>query len=195
MAQRVGVVLAGGRGLRLGRTKGDLTLDGQPLARRAAAALFPHCGSVLISIAQGEVNPAPEWPAVEDLPPPGRGPLAGIAAAFTATADADLLVLACDYPGVSPELMGAIAAAPLDVDDLVIPTDTAGRDHPLVAAWSRRMQPLVQNALDDGRFRVHGLFPDCRLRRLRPETLPVTDVRTALHNVNFPTDLEGYGQG
>ena len=141
--------------------KGDLTVDGRPLARRAAAALFPHCGSVLISIAQGAENPAPEWPSVEDLPPPGRGPLAGIAAAFTATADADLLVLACDYPRVGPELIAAIAGMPLDHDDdLVMPTDRAGRDHPLVAAWSRRMQPIVENALDEGRFRVHGLFPD-----------------------------------
>lgn len=195
MAQTVGVVLAGGRGTRLGRGKGDLRIDGEPLARHAAAALFPHCGSVLISIAQGAPNPAPEWPAVEDFPPPGRGPLAGIAAAFRASGDANLLVLACDYPRVGTELMGVIAAVPLDACDMVLPTDAAGRDHPLVAVWSRRLEPLVNDALEDGRFRVQGLFPDCRVQRLRPEQLPIDHVGLALHNVNLPTDLDRYRLG
>jgi len=191
MGQRIGVVLAGGRGTRLGRTKGDLEVDGTPLAQRAAEALWPHCGSVVISVTQGAANPAPDWPVVEDFPPPGRGPLAGIAAAFALSGDADLLVLACDYPRVDAQLMGVLAASPLDHVDLVIPTDTAGRDHPLVACWSRRMQPVVNGALDEGRFRVRGLFPDCRIRRLRPEHLPPY-ADSPLHNVNYPTDLASY---
>jgi len=194
MGQKVGVVLAGGRGTRLGRTKGDLALAGTTLAQRAAAVLWPHCGSVLISVAQGSPNPAPDWPLVEDFPPPGRGPLAGIAAAFAATSDADLLVLACDYPRVGADLMGALAGFEMTGVDLLMPTDDTGRDHPLVASWSRRMQPLVNDALDDGRFRVQGLFPDCHLRRLGPRQLPVLDLDHALHNVNWPTDLEAYGR-
>jgi molybdopterin-guanine dinucleotide biosynthesis protein A len=192
MGQKVGVVLAGGRGTRLGRTKGDLSLQGMTLAQHAASVLWPHCGSVLISVAQGAPNPAPDWPVVEDFPPPGRGPLAGIAAAFAASRDADLLVLACDYPRVDADLLGVLADWPLADADLVMPTDCAGRDHPLVGCWSRRMQPIINDALDDGRFRVHGLFPDCRVRRLRPEQLRVSDVDRALHNVNWPTDLESY---
>ena len=195
MAQKVGVVLAGGRGKRLGRTKGDLEFEGMPLAQRAAALLWPHCGSVLISVAQGAPNPAPDWPTVEDYPPPGRGPLAGIAAAFAASSDADLLVLACDYPRVGPDLIAALATLPMGDADLLMPTDGCGRDHPLVALWSRRMQSLVNDALDDGRFRVQGLFPDCRVRRLPPEQLPVMDLDHALHNVNWPTDLASYKRG
>lgn len=194
MGQKVGVVLAGGQGTRLGRTKGDLSLEGTTLAQRAATVLWPHCGSVLISIAQGAPNPAPDWAVVEDFPPPGRGPLAGIAAAFAASSGADLLVLACDYPRVGADLMGALANLPLADVDLVMPTDGTGRDHPLVGCWSRRMQELVNDALDDGRFRVHGLFPDCRVRRLRPGQLPVIDVDRALHNVNWPTDLATYNR-
>jgi molybdopterin-guanine dinucleotide biosynthesis protein A len=192
MGQKVGLVLAGGQGTRLGRTKGDLTFEGATLAQRAAAVLWPHCGSVLISVAQGAPNPAPDWPAIEDFPPPGRGPLAGIAAAFAASSGADLLVLACDYPRVGADLIAGLANMPLEDVDLVMPTDGSGRDHPLVASWSRRMQPLVNDALDDGRFRVHGLFPDCRVRRLAPGQLPVMNIDHALHNVNLPTDLASY---
>ncbi len=192
MGQKVGVVLAGGQGTRFGRTKGDLTFEGMTLAQRAATVLWPHCGSVLISVAQGAPNPAPDWPVIEDFPPPGRGPLAGISAAFAATSGADLLVLACDYPRVGSDLIGGLADLPLQDVDLVMPTDGSGRDHPLVASWSRRMQALVNDALDDGRFRVQSLLPDCRVQRLPPGQLPVMDIDHALHNVNWPTDLEPY---
>lgn len=192
MGQKVGVVLAGGRGTRLGRTKGDLAFEGTTLAQRAASVLFTHCGSVLISVAQGAPNPATDWPIVEDFPPPGRGPLAGISAAFAATSDADLIVLACDYPRVAADLIATLAGLAMEEVDLVMPTDGRGRDHPLVACWSRRMQPLVDDALDEGRFRVQNLLPDCRVRRLSPAEIPVLDLDHALHNVNWPTDLASY---
>ena len=90
MAQRVGVVLAGGRGDRLGRPKSELELEGTSLVQRAAEVVWPLCGSVLISVGPGTVNPAPAHPIVEDDPPSGRGPLAGIDAAFRKTGDADI---------------------------------------------------------------------------------------------------------
>jgi molybdopterin-guanine dinucleotide biosynthesis protein A len=192
VGQKVGVVLAGGKGTRLGRTKGDLVVDGTALAQRAASVLWAHCGSVLISVAQGAPNPAPDWPLVEDCPPPGRGPLAGIAAAFAASGEADLIVLACDYPYVGGDLVRALANVSLDDVDLVVPNDNAGRDHPLVSLWSRRMQAPVNEALEEGRFRVQGLFADCRVCRLGPKQLPVANLDRALRNVNWPTDLSGF---
>src|SRR5678816_3817563 len=99
----------------MGRTKGDLVLEGRPLAERAARTLAPVCASVLISVAPGAVNPAPNWTAVEDAPPAGRGPLAGLHAAFLSTGAADLVVLACDYPAISTDLFRAmLAQAPED---------------------------------------------------------------------------------
>ena len=171
MSQRVGVVLAGGAGRRLGHDKAALTVHGVPLAQRAASVLWLFCGSVLISIAPGTANPAPDWPSVEDAPPGGRGPLAGILAAFAVSGKADLLVLACDYPRVGKHLIESILSRPLGEDDLVLPTDDAGRDHPLVALWSRRMEAQVRAAVDAGRYRVHSLFPDCCVRRIPPEAL------------------------
>lgn len=190
MSQTVGVVLAGGRGDRLGRTKGDLTIDGSTLAERAAALLWPLCGSVLISVAEGMNNPAPDYPALVDRPPAGRGPLVGVDAAFEATGDADLLVLACDYPRVSQSLMRHLAAQGGDADDLVMMTDFAGRDHPLVALWKRAAAAAVRRALDDGRFKVRAMLVELTVCRLGPEQFPGVDLDRVLLNVNSPEDLE-----
>jgi molybdopterin-guanine dinucleotide biosynthesis protein A len=192
--QCVGVVLSGGAGRRLQRgVKGELEIGGVALAERAARVLWPFCGSVLISIAPGASNPAPRYRTVEDRPPAGRGPLAGILAAFEATGTADLLVLACDYPGVDGSLIQCLMAWTDEGHDLVMPTDSSGRDHPLVAWWSRRVEPRVREALAQQRHKVRSLLFDCRVKRLSPSELPVTDIDRALFNVNRPEDLAWLG--
>jgi molybdopterin-guanine dinucleotide biosynthesis protein A len=193
MSQRIGLVLAGGAGSRLGREKGSLDWDGRTLADRAARLLHPICSSVLISVASGAQNPAPDWPSVTDASADRKGPLAGIDAAFAASQDADLLVLACDYPLVDLELLKQLCDQASEDHDLVMPTDPAGRDHPLVAAWSRRMQPIVRRAVAAQRLRVHSLFVDCRILRLHPDMLRaqgVEQVERKLLNVNRPEDLD-----
>ena len=192
----MGVVLAGGAGRRLGRTKGDLVLergDGTSLAERAASALWPLCTSVVISVAPGAKNPAPRHPAIEDTVV-GNGPLAGIDAAFRETGNADLLVLACDYPRVETTLLRKLVLfADEGSEDLVMLTDPAGRDHPLVAAWKRSTASVVREAVEAGRFRVHGLLPDLDVRRLGPVMLPGMDLGRTLLNVNWPEDLKKLG--
>ena len=176
----------------MGRTKHDLNLGGRNLAQRAASTLWPFCSATLISIASGAENPVPDCSAVEDQPPPGRGPLAGIDAAFRASGQADLLVLACDYPHINHEVIRRMVTfAAEDEDDIILLTDDRGRDHPLVATWKRRTAPLVGDALERGIYRVRSLLPDLVVRRLGPGEFPGVDLTRALVNLNWPADLEG----
>ncbi len=189
MAQRIGLVLAGGAGRRIGGPKGELLLGPTSLAERASTMLWPLCGSVLISTRPGERNPAPGFPALPDPLPAGRGPLVGIDAAFDATADADLLVLACDYPLVSETLLRRLLDAAGPADDVVLPSDFAGRDHPLVGVWARSAAPTVRSAVREGRLRVRGLLADLRVHRLGPPDLRDLDLDRVLCNLNTPDDL------
>jgi molybdopterin-guanine dinucleotide biosynthesis protein A len=190
MSQRIGVVLAGGSGRRMGVAKGQMLFEGATLALRAARTLWPVCGSVLVSVAPGAANPAPGFPVVEDAPPPGRGPLAGILAAFDATGTADLVILACDYPFVVPDLLVGLVAAAREEDALVMPTDPTGRDHPLVALWRRSTAPHVRDALEQGIHKVRRILPELSVRRLGPSDFPGTDLARSLSNWNRPQDVE-----
>ena len=173
----------------MGRPKGDLVVRGATLATRAAQALRPLCGSVLISIARGTPNPAPGYDTVEDEPPAGRGPLAGIAAAFQVTGKSDLLVLACDYPRIGSHLLDAIVTAAAPDDDLVMLTDPRGRDHPLVAYWKRTTEPVIRDALAHREHKVQRLMADLVVRRLGPRDLVAFDLEWSLKNANSPDDL------
>jgi len=194
VGQVIGLVLAGGAGRRMGTPKGAMQLDGRTLARRAAETLWPVCGTVLISVAPGAANPAPAFDAVEDELPAGRGPLAGIAAGFARSGDADLLVLACDYPRVTTALLGTVLAQGDDEHDLVMPTDRAGRDHPLVALWRRSCEPALGRALQEGFLKVAALLAELRVRRLDPRHFADAETTGAFLNVNTPVDLGGPGR-
>ena len=191
MAQTIGVVLAGGEGRRFGLPKGDVVLGGSTLADRAARALKPLCGSVLVSIAKGAANPAPAYPPVEDQGP-RRGPLGGLAAAFASTGQADLLVLACDYPAVGTSFLRSLLSAADGPGDVVFPVDGAGRDHPLVALWRRSSEGAIAAALREEAYKVQALLPDLAVLRLPAQVFPNFDLRTVLANVNWPEDLDAF---
>jgi molybdopterin-guanine dinucleotide biosynthesis protein A len=186
----VGVVLAGGSGRRLGRPKGELRVGGRTLADRAAEALRPVCRRVLISVQEGARNPAPRFAPVADEAPAGRGPLAGIAAAFGAAAGADLLVLACDYPRVDAALLGALLRGARPGDALTAVADSRGRLHPLVGLWRVALAPAVHEALAAGRLRVLDLVAGVRVARLGREAFAGRDLDALLLNVNVPADLQ-----
>ena len=183
--------MAGGEGRRFGRPKGEVPLGGSTLADRAARALKPLCGSVLVSIAKGGANPAPAYTPIEDQGP-RRGPLGGLAAAFASTGQADLLVLACDYPAVGTSFLRSVLAGAEGPGDLVFPVDAAGRDHPLVGLWRRSAEAVVLHALNENAFKVAALFPDLAVRRLPSQVFPNFELRTVLANVNWPEDLDAF---
>ena len=189
MKKPIGLVLAGGAGRRLGRSKADLRLQGVSLASRAATKLVEFCSGVLVSVPPGADNPAPGFAALEDAAPAGRGPLAGLDAAFGATSDADLLVLACDYPHVGPKLLRAIVTQGGD-EPLTLVSGRDGRDHPLVALWGRPLAGPVRRAVERGAYRVRDLVAEVRVCRIGSERLPEVDLERELVNVNRPQDLD-----
>jgi len=193
MAQLVGVVLAGGEGRRMGRDKASLVLAGQSLAERAASVLWPFCASVLVSVRPGVPSPVSRCPAVEDADASGRGPLAGISAAFAATGAADLLVLACDYPRVDDSLIRGMLEQASDTADLSLLMDATGRDHPLVALWRRSAQGAVGEALAERQYRVSTLLGDLNVQRLGVDAFPAIDLKRSLINLNWPSDLDALG--
>jgi molybdopterin-guanine dinucleotide biosynthesis protein A len=116
MPQRVpplhGLVLAGGRGTRLGREKGALDYHGEPQARWAHALLESVCGRAFASVRadQAGVEPYAGLPLIVDTQA-GAGPAAGLLAAFAAEPEAAWLLLAADLPLVDRPTLERLVAA------------------------------------------------------------------------------------
>jgi molybdopterin-guanine dinucleotide biosynthesis protein A len=113
-----GVILAGGRGSRMGGIdKGLQPYRGVPMALHALTRLRPQVGSVLINanrhVAEYRAFGVPVWP---DTLPDQPGPLAGFLAGLAHCDTTYLSTVPCDSPLFPHDLVQRLAAA-LDAND------------------------------------------------------------------------------
>lgn len=108
-----GLVLAGGRGSRMGGAdKGLQTWQGRPLAKHALLRLAPQVGPMMISanrnLAAYRSMGVPVWP---DPLPDYAGPLAGWLAGLEHCETRYLVTVPCDTPNFPPDLVERLAEA------------------------------------------------------------------------------------
>jgi molybdopterin-guanine dinucleotide biosynthesis protein A len=102
-----GVLLTGGASRRMGTDKARLVVNGETLAARSARVLAAACDPVV------EVGPGVSGlPAVRE-DPAGAGPLVALLAGVGALGGPhSVILLACDLPSVSPELLRLLVEWP-----------------------------------------------------------------------------------
>ena len=111
--QITGLVLAGGRGSRMGGVdKGLQNHLGLPLAMQALRRLQPQVGAVMVNANRNlgayESMGVPVWPdALADYP----GPLAGFLAGLERCETPYLVTVPCDTPNFPTDLVERLAAA------------------------------------------------------------------------------------
>jgi molybdopterin-guanine dinucleotide biosynthesis protein A len=180
-------ILAGGRARRLGgANKATLVLGGAQIVDRQLAVLRDVASSIFV------VGPdAPVWSArglvvvPDDVP--DAGALGGILTAITRSPCDRTLVVACDMPFLSADLLGRMAA--MDAD-LVIPKGARGYE-PLCAVYSRACAADIRARIARGALEASALPHGVRVAELGPELLAPYDPDGLLFvNVNTPHDYE-----
>ena len=183
-----GLILAGGRGDRLGGIdKGLLDLHGVPLALRVARRLAPQVNALLLSANRhpGRYR-ALGFDPMTDGPYADSGPLAGIRAGLAACATDWLLAVPCDMPFVPLDLCHRLlgAAAP-DDHRARVPFDGEHHHYACVLLPGTALG-LVTAALDAGRRSLHGLLDDIGWLGVN-----FAGQRHAFSNLNTPADIAG----
>ncbi len=177
-----GAVLAGGASRRMGRTKALVEVDGTPMAGRVAAALADAgCDPVWLVGGDPDELAALGLTVIPDRQP-GAGPLGGVVAAL-ARADGDVVVVACDLPHLTADVIGRLldaAGTRPDVDAIVATTTAV---EPACVLWRSSALPAVLAAFDGGERAVHRV-----IAQLRVAEVPVP--ADALRNMNTPDDLD-----
>jgi molybdopterin-guanine dinucleotide biosynthesis protein A len=167
----IGVVLAGGAGLRMGGDKAARLLCGRPLAAYPASALGSVCARVAL------VGPGPRLPDVElwdDEPAEPRHPRTGIVHAL-ARARGPILVCAADMPFVEPAALRVLAAAGGDAVAVA-----GGRLQPVLALYTPAALAVFEAAEPDE--------PLTRtVERLDPVRVPVPP--QSARSIDTPEDL------
>ena len=200
----VGVVLAGGRGRRIGGDKAVVSLAGRPLLSYPVRAMLGVLDQVVVVAKPSTVLPALGDVAVWEEPEQPSHPLVGIAEALRRADGGWVLVCAGDMPLVPVELLASLVS-------LAEASESAAAASPGSAAAGAgggpRAAPAVVAASADGALQpLLGCYGPASLERLSaaareavaparavvealaPLVVPVSDPR-ALFNVNSAADL------
>ncbi|NYH13314.1 molybdenum cofactor guanylyltransferase MobA [Paraburkholderia bryophila] len=189
-----GLVLAGGRGMRMGGVdKGLQTLHGEPLAAHVLKRLAPQCGALLIS-----ANRHPDTYAalgapfgatiVADTLPGFPGPLAGLLAGLRTARTAYVLSAPCDTPGLPADLAARLAHA-MDANQADVATVTTADAqgevslHPVFALLRTTLADDLAAFLDAGERKVRAWYA-----RHKTVEVTFTDER-AFYNINSLQEL------
>ncbi len=175
----IGVVLAGGASRRMGAAKPAIELAGRPLLSYPLAALRAALAEVAVIAKADTPLPAIGYGVlVWREPDEPQHPLAGVVAALGAAAGRPVVVLACDMPFVTAELVRALATAETAAPAVVARAE--GRIQPLAARYDARALELLRD-FDPGGPAI------AQVAALAPLALDVDP--ELLVNVNRPEDL------
>jgi len=182
---RAGFVLAGGASSRMGRDKALLPFRGGALAAYVAAMVAAAAGSAML-IGDPQKYRHLGYPVIPDRTP-GAGPLGGIETALCSTIADWNLVLACDMPAISPDILrDLLDAAERSGADALVPEDISGRLQPLCAVYHRRAAAILRSALDRGVRKITEA-----LDGLDAALWPMVD-DVCFTNLNTPEEWVGY---
>ncbi len=185
------IVLAGGKNLRLGRSKALETIDGKSLIECVIERLRPITSKVLIVTSQEQANlpVAGEAEILVDLYP-DKGPLGGIYTGLLASQSSHSLVVACDMPFLNTELLCYMIKLSCDFE-AVVPRLGEGMLEPLHAIYSKSCLSNMKTQLEHNQLGVNFFLKTVSVRYVeRAECRRFDPQLLSFFNINYQSDLE-----
>ncbi|MBM3147311.1 MAG: molybdopterin-guanine dinucleotide biosynthesis protein B, partial [Actinobacteria bacterium] len=177
------LLLAGGRGRRMGADKRLLTLAGRPLVLRAIDFLDRRFADVTVSVSSDDPLDLGDAAARVAIVPdawPDASPLAGLASGLRAL-DRPLFAMAADLASPQSAALDRVLAAWDESIDVCLPIVDGGHE-PLFAVYHPRCLAPMERLLRAGQHRIAAAFPE-----LHVEYVPFPDA-APFHNINTMDD-------
>lgn len=184
-----GLVLAGGRSVRMGTDKGALCYDpsAKPQVQVAFEQLQLLCQEVWVSVnaEQADSSPYAGLPVIADKVA-DCGPAAGLLSAMNFDPDTAWLVVAVDMPEVTPGLLSNLLSQ-RDADQIAtLHCHADGSIEPLCGVWEPRARNLIQEEIDSGRASLQ------RLAREQGASIALLPEPERLLNVNTMAERSAF---
>ena len=186
------IVLAGGKGTRLGKDKLLEVVGGRPLLQRVVDSLSPISERILVVSAQGQKRPSLQATQIDvaTVPDiyPGKGALGGIYTGLSASDSRRSLVVAADMPFLNPDLLQHLFSLAMDFD--VVMPRVRGEIEPLHAVYSRACLPAIHEQLERSQLQIRVFLDKVRVRYFEEAEIERFDPgHLSFFNVNTREDL------
>ena len=172
----------------MGIDKAWLEIEGQPLIERTLASVRAVTSSVAI-IANTEGYGSLGVAVFADTHQ-GIGPLEAVRVALSNTETNRVLLVACDLPFLTPELLGFLLSIPSN-NEAVVPLNADNRLEPLCAIYCKDSLEVVKELIKRGESKMAKLFDEVPTRFVEFNVIRELDGSSLFfENINTPEDYE-----
>ena len=180
-----GIVLAGGRGSRMGGVdKGLQPLRGKPMVEWVLARFAPQVGEIVINANQNLATYEKYGHrVVSDAVGGFAGPLAGLHAGLNAAKHPFVVTVPCDSPFLPTDLVQRLSAS-LKGNDLAV-AKTGAQPHPVFALMKRDVRESLEAFLASGGRKIDAWYA-----ALKVVEVPFDDEADAFRNINTLEELK-----
>ena len=183
-----GIILAGGKNIRMGENKAFIRVNGRRIIDRTAELFHEIFEQVTLVTNEPVTYSHLNLEIVVDLIPASSA-LIGIYTGLFYAATPYCFIVACDMPFLNRKVIDYMVSIRKDYD-VVIPVLDDGY-HPIHALYSRRCITPIKQLIRTGNFKITDFFNRVRVRNVTPEELRAVDPpMKAVLNINTPEDLE-----
>jgi len=185
------VILAGGKGRRIGKNKLFLKWGQRTLIAHAVASLAPLFSDMLIVASQENfvalMELFPSYPRIVLDIIENKGPMGGIHAGLVSARSFAAFVTGCDMPLLSTKLISFLKGLG-EGYDAVVPQTPKGLE-PLHSIYTKNCLPVIEDRLHECDLKPKSLFPRLKVRYVRPEEmLPFDPELLSFTNINSLKD-------
>ncbi len=183
--QKIGaIIMAGGKSSRMGSDKGMQLLNGKPLVGYAIAALLPICGDIIISTNNADYEQFGFTTIGDNYTE--IGPLGGLQAALRASKYQHNLVLSCDNPFVTTELLKKLAFTGFDNCCYL---DQNKELHPLIGFYSKEIIVNIEFQIAKKNYKMMDLLELINCQLYSPSKAFLQENPYIDMNINTPEQL------
>ncbi|SEQ54920.1 molybdenum cofactor guanylyltransferase [Hyunsoonleella jejuensis] len=158
-----GIILAGGKSSRMGSDKGLLMLNDKPFIQYSIDALKPLVSEIII------VSDTPEYDAfglkrITDITK-DAGPVSGIYSGLEASKTELNLILSCDIPLITSEVLQQLIDA-IDDTSEIIQAESNGKSMPLIALYKKCIKNTFKSFLEQDERRLRVAIKSCNYKNV-----------------------------
>jgi len=185
------IILAGGKSLRLGRSKALQVIEGKSLIQWVIDRLAILSTEIIIATAHGKAIPCSSAARIKTVADiyPGKGPLVGIYSGLIASSSPRAIVVGCDTPFLSVSLLEYMTQI-CSTFDVVVPR-IKDKLEPLCAVYSKNCSGPIQGLLEQGELRIRKLFSMVKVKYIEEDEINSFDPEhLSFFNINSQADLD-----
>ena len=182
-----GIILAGGKSTRMGTEKGLQELCGKPLINYAIDVLSGICSNFIISSSSDAYQPLGFKVVPDEFS--GIGPMGGIYSALRQSDTQDNLVISCDLPFVSAELLKFILSNSQGYE-VAVPWEGNMHYEPLCGFYNKSILDKINTFIKTGNYKLPDLFEVIRINKLVIDKTLHFYTDSLFYNVNSKLNLQ-----